>query len=247
MKNLRKFSILLLSAGVGKRLGKIGKTKPKSLLKINGKSLIQRIVGILKKREATEINIIVGYKSNMIVKNLQHFKDIKFNFIKIKNFRTNGHGCSWHAFKDFWKKKKLPLLLLHTDIIFNSKFLDNILNAKKSNIIGIHSNSTLYKKKSLMVNINQKNKIRSIDYIEKQRKYSGEIIGINKLSKQTSIKLFKFMDKFLIKKNKKLSWEIVLDNYIKVKRDSFFVLKNQNYAWSNVNFYRDYIAARKIK
>ena len=65
MKNLRKFSILLLSAGVGKRLGKIGKTKPKSLLKINGKSLIQRIVDILKKREATEINIIVGYKSNI--------------------------------------------------------------------------------------------------------------------------------------------------------------------------------------
>ena len=54
------------------------------------------------------------------------------------------------------------------------------------------------------------------------------------------------MDKFLTKKNKKLSWEIVIDNYIKCTNDSLFVLKNQNYAWSNINFYKDYMSVRKI-
>lgn len=131
MINLSKFSILLLSAGIGRRLGKIGEKKPKCLLKINKKSLIDRILVDLKKRGAKEINIILGYKSNMIIKNLKKFKGIKFKFIKIKDFKENGHGCSWHAFKNYWKKKRLPLLLLHTDIVYNQKFLDNILKSKK--------------------------------------------------------------------------------------------------------------------
>ncbi len=246
MINLSKFSILLLSAGIGRRLGKIGETKPKCLLKINGESLIERILVDLKKRGAKEINIILGYKSNMITKSLKKFKGIEFKFIKIKDFRKNGHGCSWHAFKDYWKKKKLPLLLLHTDIVYNQKFLDNILKSKKNNIIGIHSNRKNFKKRSLVVSIDAKYKIKSIDYIEKKKKYYGEVIGINKLSKKTAMHLFNFMDKFLIKDNKKLSWEIVMDNYIRNSNDSLFVLKNQKYAWSNINFYDDYLLARKI-
>ena len=135
---------------------------------------------------------------------------------------------------------------MHTDIIYDNKFLDNILRSKKENIIGIHSNRKLFKKKSLVVSIDKRNKIKNINFIEKKKKYYGEVIGINKISKKTSFRLFKFMDKFLIKKNKKLSWEIVIDNYIKITNDSLFVLKNQNYAWSNINFYKDYMLVRKI-
>jgi choline kinase len=246
MTNLSKFSILLLSAGIGRRLGKIGETKPKCLLKVNGKTLIEKILNDLLERNAKEINIVLGYKSNMIIKNLKKFKGIKFNFIKIKDFKKNGHGCSWHAFKNFWKKKKLPILLMHTDIIYDKKFLDNILRSKKKNIIGIHSNREFLKKKSLVVSIDRRNKIKNINFIAKKKKYYGEVIGINKISKKTSFRLFKFMDKFLTKKNKKLSWEIVIDNYIKCTNDSLFVLKNQNYAWSNINFYKDYMSVRKI-
>jgi|TARA_B110001452_G_C15192730_1_gene414076 choline kinase len=240
MTNLGKFSIVLLSAGIGKRIGKIGKAQPKCLLKINGKSLIKKIINELKKREAKEINLILGYKAEMIIESLKDIKGIKFNFIRIKDFKKNGHGCSWHAFKDVWAKKKLPILLLHTDIFFNPKFLDNILKSKKSNIIGIHSNHRFYKKKSLVVDVNSKYEIKKINYIEKQKDYFGEVIGINKISKHTSKQLFKFMDKFLVRKNKRLSWEIVLDNYINKTCDSLFVLKNQNYAWTNINYYKDF-------
>ena len=48
MTNLSKFSILLLSAGIGRRLGKIGETKPKCLLKVNGKTLIEKILRLNK-------------------------------------------------------------------------------------------------------------------------------------------------------------------------------------------------------
>ena len=60
--NLSKYSIVLLSAGVGRRLKTNGKKNPKCLLRIKKKTLIENLLNILKKRKAKKITIIVGYK-----------------------------------------------------------------------------------------------------------------------------------------------------------------------------------------
>ena len=54
----------------------------------------------------------------------------------------------------------------------------------------------------------------------------GEILGINKFSKKTTENLFNYMDTFFDKNNKKLSWENVLNKYIQLKLDKFYILKN---------------------
>ena len=115
----------------------------------------------------------------MIIDELRKFKKIKFNFIKIKNYKKNGHGCSWHAFKDVWSINKRPMILMHTDIFFDPKYLDNIVNSKQQNIIGIHSNKRLYKNKSLLVNANNDQKIMNINFENKIKNSVGEVIGTN--------------------------------------------------------------------
>ena len=246
MINLSKYSILLLAAGTGKRFGKKGKKHPKSLIKIKKKYLIEIIIDILKKRKAKQISIVLGYKSHMILKVLKKIKGIRFNIIKIENFRKNNHGCSWHSFKKSWFKKKMPILLLHTDIFFNPLFLDNIIRNKNKNIIGIHSNSKIFKKNSLVVEVDKKQRIKKINYIPKIKNFLGEVIGINKISKLSSEKIFNFMDKFLVGRNKKLPWEIVINNYIKFTRDSLYAIKKQNYYWVNINSNKDYVKLRKF-
>ena len=80
MIDLSNTDVVLLSAGIGKRLGKIGKIKPKSLIKIGNKTLIFRLIDILKKRKVKKINILVGYKSTLIKKELKKIDNIKFNY-----------------------------------------------------------------------------------------------------------------------------------------------------------------------
>ena len=245
MIDISKYSIVLLSAGIGRRLGKLGTSKPKCLLKVNKATLLENIITILQKRKVKEISIILGYKSNMIIDKLKKFKEIKFNFIKISNYKKNGHGCSWHAFKDVWSVNKSPILLMHTDIFFDPIYLDNIIKSKKKNIIGIHSNKKIFQKKSLLVRMNAKHEIKDINYKSKIKNPIGEVIGINKISSVTAGNIFKFMDEFLVKNNKRLSWEIVLDKYIKKTRDSLFVLKNQIFFWRNINFESDFLFIKK--
>jgi choline kinase len=245
--DLRKYSVVLLSAGVGRRLGKLGTSCPKCLLKVNNTTLIEKIILNLQKKKVNEISIILGYKSKMIIDKLKKYKKIKFNFIKITNYKKNGHGCSWHAFKDVWSKNRLPIILMHTDIFFDPKYLDNIIKNKQKNIIGIHSNKSLYKKKSFLVKTTNNNKIININYKNKILSPVGEIIGINKISSVTAGNIFAFMDKFLVKNNKRLSWEIVLDKYINASRDSLFVLKNQLFFWRNINFESDLLYIKKMR
>lgn len=246
MNNINNYSVVLLSAGVARRMGRFTNNSPKSLLKLNGVSLIKRIILILKKRKIKELSIIVGFKHNQIINELKNVSGIKFRFIKIKNYRSNGHACSWHSFKNNWLKSKKPIILMHTDIYFDEKYLDNILQSKKKNIIGIHSNKKIYRKDSIMVNCNKKNTIISLDYLANNKINCGEVLGINKISKKTSENIFLFMDKFLIKDKKKLSWEFMLNFYLKITKDKFHVLKAQKYIWKNINYSKDYNSLKKI-
>ena len=65
-----------------------------------------------------------------------------------------------------------------------------------------------------------------------------------KFEKKTTENIFNFMKNFFNKKNKSLPWEAVLNTYIKKTGDSFFILRNQNYYWKNINTVNDYIIAK---
>ena len=97
--SLKNYSVVLLSAGIGRRLGKIGKNKPKSLLLINHKTVILRLVEILVSKGLKELNIIVGYKHKQILKELRKIKRIKINFIKMKDYINTGAAYSLYNFK----------------------------------------------------------------------------------------------------------------------------------------------------
>ena len=246
--DLSKYSIVLLSAGVGKRLGSIGKTKPKCLLKVNKKTLIERLLYILKKRNAKKVTIIVGYKKDVLINYLKKIKSLELNYISVKKFRKYGHACSWHSFKNEWIKDKKPLLLFHTDIFFNPIFLDNILKSKKQDIIGTKSqNKALLKENSFVVKTNKVNRIFSIDRYIKNKVSNREILGINKLSKKMTKKIFSFMDKYLIKDKKYLSWEDFISFFIKKTKSSIYTLNNQKFFWININKYKDYISIKNLK
>ena len=51
MIDINDYSVVLLCAGIGSRLGKLTNGRPKSLLKVNNNSLLTRIVSILKKKK----------------------------------------------------------------------------------------------------------------------------------------------------------------------------------------------------
>ena len=92
------------------------------------------------------------------------------NAIKITQYRKNGHGYSLYQFKDQWKKEPKPLLMIHTDIIFEDNYLDNIINDKKENIIGIKDvKNHILKKNSFVVKEDNKRILNNLEHYKYQQ------------------------------------------------------------------------------
>ena len=119
--DLSKFFIIIPVAGYGRRMGKIGKIYPKSLLKINNLKILEIIINILKNRKAKNFAFILGYKAKTIIKFLNTIK-IKYNYCINKKYKSSGHAFSWYLIRKHWLKHKKKVLLIHGDIFFNEKY-----------------------------------------------------------------------------------------------------------------------------
>ena len=74
---MEKYQAIILAAGVGSRMGSLTKHKPKTLLKVNGKPLITKIINTLEKKYFSEIIVVIGHEGNKI-KKLLNKKNKKF-------------------------------------------------------------------------------------------------------------------------------------------------------------------------
>jgi len=245
--NLNKFFVIILAAGMGRRLGKSGKYYPKTLIKINEVTILDRIIELLKKYKYRKLHFILGFKHKKILDILK-FKKIEFTYSISKKYKETGHGYSWFLSKRKWQQSCLPVIVMHADILFSHKYLENILNAKSKNIIGsrkINGNkkiNNIYK-----ISTDNNLKITKISKKININKATAEVIGINKFSQKTQLEIFNFFQSsFKNKKNMKLGWEDLLNKHIIASNTNLLILKNQNFNWVNVNRKKDVQLAKKL-
>jgi len=234
----KKFSVLILAAGRGSRMGIVGKKNPKCLIKINKIALIERIINFFLKLNIIDINIVIGYQKNKIIKIL---KKNKINFIFNNKYNKYGSVYSWFIFKKFLKKKNL--IIIHSDIIFNINTLKKIIFSNKKDLIGTVKKKKL-RKKSFITLTNKKNILKKIcfKYQIKEKSNYNEIICINKFSYKTMLLFFKFL------KNKKdfswkyKTWEFLISEF--ANNNKIFVKSVKDNQWFNINTRKDLVLTK---
>lgn len=245
MDQLKNYFIILLSAGSGSRMGNLSKNIPKSLLKVGSTTPLDSLVKKLRFRGVKEINMILGFKYKKILGHLKKYKDIKFNYVVIKDFNKNGSVWSLYKSYNLWKIKKSKIILMfHTDLIFNNRFLDNIIKSKRNNIIGVKQvKKYKLKNKSFVAEVNKSMQVKKIGKLKEIKKPYGEIICINKFSKRTFQKLFLFLKDYFKNNSKNITWEYPVSHFAQFSK--LYVLKKQNFNWININTRKDLIQARR--
>jgi len=117
--NPNEIQAVMLAAGMGNRLSSRDKNlPPKCLLKFNGKSLLQRHVEALKKVGVKSLTIVVGFKSNKI---LQEIEDIHAN--DFVNFIDNDRFDRGSIISLWCVREKLrsgyQLLFMDADVLYH--------------------------------------------------------------------------------------------------------------------------------
>jgi len=190
---------IILAAGKGSRLGKVTKNIPKGMIKIHGKTLIERQIKIYRDLGIKDITIVTGYKNEII-----DFTEI--NYIKNQDFETTNMNeslfCASEKFSD-------ALIISYTDIIFEQKIIQQVLESSADIGISVNLNWEIkYEGRTLHPTSEAENVLienGKVCQIKKDiskktpNQKIGEFMGIMKLSKNGSkIMLKKYLH---LKKN----------------------------------------------
>ena len=117
---------IILAAGMGKRLKELTKDSTKCMIKVNGVTLIERMLSQLDKLNLSGIIIVVGYKAEELISFISNLA-VQTPIIFVTNdiyYKTN-NIFSLYLAKNYLLKE--DTLLLESDLIFTDAVLQKII------------------------------------------------------------------------------------------------------------------------
>ena len=118
---------LILAAGMGKRLKDLTRNNTKCMVKVNGVTLIERMLRQIEKQNVSRIVIVVGYEGQKLIDYIGTL-DIKtpVTFIDNPIYDKTNNIYSLALAKDWLCKE--DTLLFESDLIFEDAVLDILVN-----------------------------------------------------------------------------------------------------------------------
>ncbi len=133
---------VILAAGAATRLRPLTDHTPKCLLDIGGKPLLGRTLETLQSREINEVVCVTGYRGDQIVRFVgREFPRMKVEFVENERYAaTNNIYSLWLARNLF---RGYSLLLLDSDILFDGRILDLLLDSPDEDCLAVTSGTPL--------------------------------------------------------------------------------------------------------
>ena len=112
--------VIILAAGEGKRLRPLTNKKPKCMIELFGKSLLQYQIDVFRSCKINDISVVTGYKNEMInISNVKFFKNTNFD-------KTNMVETLFCASKEL----NDDVIISYGDIIFEKTVLEKLIQSK---------------------------------------------------------------------------------------------------------------------
>lgn len=120
--------VIILAAGQGTRLRPLTDDRPKCMVEVNGRSIIERQLDTMHKCgiKDEDITIVTGYRNDVLI---NKFKDTSISFIVNKEYETTNMVCSLMCAKDIMESED-DIIISYGDIIYNETVFNKILGAK---------------------------------------------------------------------------------------------------------------------
>ena len=219
---------VILAAGASTRTYPLTLTKPKPLLKVANKTLLEHNLDNLNS-EIKEIIIVVGYKKDMIKDFLKNkYKNLKIRFIYQKEQLGTGHALSLTE-----KYIKDEFIFFFGDDIYSKEDFRNILKNKYSILTKEVENPELF-------GVIKENNNILLNIIEKPQSFVSNLVaaGLYKLDK----KIFALLKK--IKKSKRGEFELTdALKQLAMKEDIYCIKSRQ---WLPIGYPWDLLKADSI-
>jgi len=125
---------IILAAGQGKRLAPLTEHKPKCLVNLFGKTILDWQISVFKKCGITDISVVTGYHSELIdLPGLEFFQNKKFETTNM----VESLFCASEKLNE-------STIVSYGDIIFEKKVLDKLIQSREDFSVVVDKNWKRY-------------------------------------------------------------------------------------------------------
>jgi len=182
---------VILAAGMGTRLRPMTQSLPKGLVEIGGKTLLEQSLDNLKKEGVKEVIIVTGYLGEQIKLKLgEDFQGMKLRYVQNENYENTGSMYSLSKAKELISNS--DILLLESDLIYESKALSTLIQSNNQNSILV--SALLHSGDDVYICTNDEDQLTNLGKNiseESKRNAKGALVGISKLSNEFLQQLFR--------------------------------------------------------
>ena len=239
---------IILAAGMGSRLKALTKDNPKCMVKVNGETLIERVLSQLDRCNLEEIILVLGYKKDILKEYINNLGiETKISYIDNDIYDKTNNIYSLYMAKE--EMLKNDILLLESDLIFDDSILKNLTADTNKNMAVIASYEPWMD--GTCVKLDSENNI--IDFITSKKfdfndtKDLYKTVNVYKFSKEFNKCYIKFLEAYLSSNGENQYYETVLETMINVLPNELkgFVL-NDNQKWYEIDDKQDLDIAESI-
>ena len=191
---------VILAAGMAKRLRPLTDTKPKCLLEVGGKTLLERTVCAMQQAGIKEFVVVTGYRGNMIrsflenLVNLENLEKPSFTFLHNTDYEHNNNIYSLWMAGEVVRGK--DFLLMDSDILCDPAAVVAIAQQEET---ALALNRHECGEEEIKVIVDADNHITEINKTCNPKDAIGESVGIEKMTAEYSTALYQELDQMIVK------------------------------------------------
>jgi HAD superfamily hydrolase (TIGR01450 family) len=202
---------VILAAGLGTRLISLTREKPKCLIRVAGKSILDYQIDAYYKAGIQEIVIVGGYKINMIKEHIKKYKRPKIKILYNKDFNITNNMYSFYLARKEIEGQEI--IVSNGDVVFDSSIIYDLVHSDEKDLIACDKGS--YNDESMKIIVGPEGYVSDISKkISKEVAY-GNSIDLYKFSQPSCSLLLKEASKIIEKEHNMKDWfEIVLQRLL---------------------------------
>jgi HAD superfamily hydrolase (TIGR01450 family) len=234
---------IILAAGIGSRLRPLTSTKPKCMVTVAGRPIIDYQIKAYLSAGIKDIIIITGYESSKIKKYCRHIKDINLKIIENIDYETTNNMYSLYLAKEELDGE--AFILSNGDVVFDSLIAYEVIHNPENDLIVTDLGT--FTEESMKITVNSEGYINDISKAIKADKALGNSIDVYKFSQESSSVLFKKIHNIVEVENNLKDWtEVAIQKLLRdgdLKMKPFDISKKR---WVEIDNYEDLAIGDKL-
>lgn len=211
---------VILAAGIGSRLRPLTDDKPKCLVKVAGKPMLEYQLDAYRMAGIQDVIIIVGYKGEQIEKYCRYIDDLNITIINNEEYEDTNNMYSLYLAKQYLDGQ--DFILNNADLVIEQDIVKNMIESRVPNLVAVDVG--LFNDESMKIICDEQGYIRDISKQIAQKQANGCSIDFYKISKEISYTLFQEITETIEGGNRKDWTEVALQRIFKQPEVQFEVL-----------------------